>query len=360
MAANSLCRLWRLTSAVALAETVILTAAGQPPPAEPQIGNWKLPKLVKSPLATPAPSDNAIQRFRKERYMAALTVALATNEGFQAGTAQGTLDRLAEAHLGLLQTEFDLRPTPADQIVMLEKVVEVAAFCEKMDETRFSSGRIPVTDYEETKCRLLDARIKLLEAKHAINKPGTGAPAGGPGKAGAPAAERQNPPPDPLPPMRPLPGAGNVRSPFTDSFAAMAAALKPLPLVAVDPRDDELTRLRKERYQCARVALHWRLESFNAGVNVRPDGSTGQERLLACVTERFLAAELALTERAEDKLAAYDRALAILKWIELVNDSVFRAGHWMIQDLEQSRSERLNMEIKVLEAKRALPARQGP
>jgi hypothetical protein len=81
---------------------------------------------------------------------------------------------------------------------------------------------------------------------------------------------------------------------------------------------------------------------------------------LACVTERFLAAELALTERAEDKLAAYDRALAILKWIELVNDSVFRAGHWMIQDLEQSRSERLNMEIKVLEAKRALPARQGP
>src|SRR6185369_17115832 len=114
MAANSLCRLWRLTSAVALAGTVILTAAGQPPPAEPQIGNWKLPKLVKSPLATPAPSDDAIQRFRKERYMAALTVALATNEGFQAGTAQGTLDRLAEAHLGLLQTEFDLRPTPAD------------------------------------------------------------------------------------------------------------------------------------------------------------------------------------------------------------------------------------------------------
>jgi len=82
--------------------------------------------------------------------------------------------------------------------------------------------------------------------------------------------------------------------------------------------------------------------------------------LLECITKHLLVAELALSDRPRDQHVAYKRALSILNLVESVNNHRFRAGRIPIQDLEQTRFERLIMEIKVVEAKRAADSRESP
>lgn len=134
----------------------------------------------------------------------------------------------------------------------------------------------------------------------------------------------------------------------------VAAALKPVPQAAPAAGDDELTKLRKERYQAACTESGARLEGFQAGT---AQGTI--DILLECTTKRLLAADIALSERPADHLAAYGRALVVLKFTEWVNETRFRAGRIPIQDLLQTRFERLSVEIKILETKRATLAPAG-
>jgi hypothetical protein len=121
--------------------------------------------------------------------------------------------------------------------------------------------------------------------------------------------------------------------------------LKPSELAKPAPNDDELHKLWKQCYQSAHNEFITRLDGFEAGTT---RGTI--DLLLACVTKRLLPAELALSDRPADKLTACLRALTILKRVESVNETRYNAGRISIQDLEQSRCERLMMEVKVLEA----------
>jgi hypothetical protein len=360
MAAHSPFQLRRLANAAALAVLagpLILAAAGQDPqPAVPavQIGDLKLPKLEKSPLAAPSPNDDAIQKLRKERYMAAYTVVDGALWGFQLGTVQGTVDRLADAHLQLLQAELDLAPSPANTVKTWGQAVEVAHFIDEVNETRFKNGRISIQDREESRYQLLDAKVHLREAKRGAQTPPAGPSGAQTGKPATATAEQPNTPQEPVPPLKPPPGGIEMAPPFKDSFAAAAAALKAVPRAGPAAGDDELAKLRKELYQSARRGLTARLDAFNDGTT---QGTT--EALLGCAIRQMLPAELALSDRPSDHLAAFEHALAVLKWIELVNDTRYRVGRISIQELEQTRFERLGMEIKILEAKRAAPAQPG-
>src|SRR5947209_697035 len=154
--------------------------------------------------------------------------------------------------------------------------------------------------------------------------------------------------PPPIPPA-PVPTPDGVTSPPGPSLPPeITNALKPIPLAEPAAGDDELAKLRKERYQVARSELSTRLEAFLPGTT-----GTTIDILFDCMNKRLLPAELALSDRPADKLAAYKRSLAVRKWVEWVNDLRYQAGRISIQDLQHSRFERLNVEIKLLEGKPA-------
>jgi hypothetical protein len=184
-------------------------------------------------------------------------------------------------------------------------------------------------------------------------------------------AEAQIPSDKPTPPVPPMPQPPNtheapraarpVAPPVTPEQAAaqMAAyfdrlfgeALKQSALAEAAPTDDELQKLRKQRYQSARTELTARLQGFVTGA-----AQETIDVLADCITKRLLPAELALSDRPAEKVTAYERSLSILKGMESVQEARYRGGRISIRDLEQARFERLGMEVKVLEVKQVVPA----
>jgi RNA polymerase sigma factor (sigma-70 family) len=135
-----------------------------------------------------------------------------------------------------------------------------------------------------------------------------------------------------------------------------AGVLKAPPVAQAQPNDIEILQLRKECFTTALEEVKQRLESFTGGTT---QGGT-LNVLLDCISRRLLPAEIAISDRPQDKLAAYNRALAVLRWVESVTDVRFRSGRIPIQDLNESRFERLMMEVKVQEAQQTGPAPAGP
>jgi hypothetical protein len=118
---------------------------------------------------------------------------------------------------------------------------------------------------------------------------------------------------------------------------------KQSPLAAPKPEDDDLHKLRKERYRYAdRELATWLVSFANGGTD---------SGLRNCLVKHALPAELSLSDRAEDKAAAYARALEVAEWMEQVNKSRFEAGRTSLHDLERSRFIRLDLQIKRLEVK---------
>jgi hypothetical protein len=113
------------------------------------------------------------------------------------------------------------------------------------------------------------------------------------------------------------------------------------------PPDDPMARLKRDRLQTARDEVSARLEGLKSGTT---QGTI--DLMLASVVKRLLPAELSLSDQPKDRLAAYERSLTMLKWIEAINKVRYRAGRISIQDLEQTQYERINLEIGVLEESR--------
>jgi hypothetical protein len=92
--------------------------------------------------------------------------------------------------------------------------------------------------------------------------------------------------------------------------------------------------------------LQARSEAFIAGTT---QGTVDQ--LLKCLTTRVLEAELALCQKPIDRIDVYSRALKYAKGVEKVNDIRFKAGRISVQDVKEGEFVRLDIEIKLLEAK---------
>src|SRR5205823_8210525 len=61
--------------------------------------------------------------------------------------------------------------------------------------------------------------------------------------------------------------------------------------------------------------------------------------------------ERALSNRPADQVRAYERELILNRFVEMVNEVRFNAGQIPTQDVEQSKYYRLDVEIKLLQAK---------
>jgi len=160
---------------LAMAVVATLTLAHTPPgPVRGQSG-LGLERFTyrASPLAVPAAGDDELQKLRKERYSAATSELNARLEAFAAGTVTGTLDVLTDCLTRqVLPAELALTDQGADHVATLERATAAAAYVEKVNRTRYDSGRIPVQDFDHTRFVHLDLQVRLLEGKKTAAKAG--------------------------------------------------------------------------------------------------------------------------------------------------------------------------------------------
>jgi hypothetical protein len=113
----------------------------------------------------------------------------------------------------------------------------------------------------------------------------------------------------------------------------------------VRPRgDDELRKLLKERYSTAVRELGATYQEFLAG-RIVPD------RVFDC-SRRVLHAQLELTDRPTEQIAAYEKYLDFLKEVEKLTLPGFNAGRVPRADMEMTLYMRQDAEILLLRAQR--------
>jgi hypothetical protein len=127
---------------------------------------------------------------------------------------------------------------------------------------------------------------------------------------------------------------------------ARSMAPLPSPLAEAKTTDDTITRLRKERYLCAYDELKAAADAFRNGTLDGPPAD-----LWKCFTDRHLEAELALCKTPDDRVSTYSRALPFAKGLEELSRIRFNTGRAPIQDVKKAQFTRLDIEIKLLEAK---------
>jgi RNA polymerase sigma factor (sigma-70 family) len=118
------------------------------------------------------------------------------------------------------------------------------------------------------------------------------------------------------PPEKPTPPPGNPIGPG-DIERVLAETVRPPSFAAVAATDDELRRLRKERYHAALRELDRRTDRFGAGAR----GET-IEVMLGCV-DRLVESEVALSPRVEDRVAAYER---VVKFTDMLDKATYQKG----------------------------------
>lgn len=122
-----------------------------------------------------------------------------------------------------------------------------------------------------------------------------------------------------------------------------------------EPGDDQMTMLLKERWRVAAKELEHRFDLFKAG-SVR--GGTISELIDA--QKRLLEARLALSPNEIDQMRAQETMVIQARTVEAVSKSRFDAGQLLPQEYERSRYHRLDMEIKLLQAKAQAERDAGP
>jgi hypothetical protein len=113
--------------------------------------------------------------------------------------------------------------------------------------------------------------------------------------------------------------------------------------------DDELHKLLKERYNAALEEVQVRFKQVIAG--------TGNPDELARAGRRLLHARLELCEKAADRVPVYEQQLELARMVEKIQKARHDAGQVSVADWDQARYERLDIEIGLLNAKKAAGAR---
>jgi hypothetical protein len=119
-----------------------------------------------------------------------------------------------------------------------------------------------------------------------------------------------------------------------------------VPLKKIEKGDDELRRLLKERYNEAASELQARYKEFIAG--------RGDLDSLYEANRSLLESGLELTDKPEEKIALLAQRVGQAREIEQVNQGRYDAGRIPVQTLNRCRYLRLDAEIQLLRAKRAL------
>jgi surface glycoprotein (TIGR04207 family) len=108
--------------------------------------------------------------------------------------------------------------------------------------------------------------------------------------------------------------------------------------------DDELHKLLKERYNAALEELQARFKRFQAG------GETLD--FLAPAARRLLHAHLELCEKVSERLPVYERHIEFAREVEKIQKLRHEAGQATVADWKQAQFERLELEIRLLRARK--------
>ena len=116
--------------------------------------------------------------------------------------------------------------------------------------------------------------------------------------------------------------------------------------VTIEPGDDELLKLQKQRYNVAAKEVHARLLEYRGGQ--APIDAVCK----ACA--RMIIAKLAITDEPEAVLKAHDQAIAIAAKLEESAKLNFQAGLASVQEFYRAQYLRLDAEIARLKYKRSM------
>jgi outer membrane protein TolC len=123
----------------------------------------------------------------------------------------------------------------------------------------------------------------------------------------------------------------------------MPAVLSAKPLKA-EAGDDELRKLLKERYNAALEEMQARYAEFQAG-RITLD-------MLHEAAQRVLDSQVALTDKPAEHVRIYEQQLELARDVERATQLHYDAGRKTIAELARARYVRLDVEIKLVVAKR--------
>ncbi|MFO0808287.1 MAG: hypothetical protein U0746_06665 [Gemmataceae bacterium] len=131
---------------------------------------------------------------------------------------------------------------------------------------------------------------------------------------------------------------------------SIAKAFREASLAKPDPTDDELTKLRKDRYRIASDIVRARLDLFTAG------SRAGSIDALIESLKQLAKARLALTDKLDEQIKVHEQLIEVLKFVEEVNRRRFESGQAASQDYQQTQYEHTDAKIKLLELKAKVAA----
>jgi hypothetical protein len=229
---------------------------------------------------------------------------------------RGTLPFVIETCQYLLQAALTVSDTEAEGFSDVEGFWITAQENENINHDRYQTGRITLADCVFAQRSRLDATMSLIRAKSKLS----------PGNA-----------------YVPRPALWDYWDRFLDKHdwfasqekhfhkrmaSAMAKALRG------DPQ--ELSRARRD---ASRVVFDARRNEFLTG--------RGTLDFLIDSALRLLEDELALTDQPEKRAAAMEQCWERLMQIEVVNKQRYETGRIPLQDFEESRFHRLDVEIRL-------------
>jgi hypothetical protein len=251
----------------------------------------------------------------RERLVAARAAYRACEEEFLAG--RGWLDRLLDNSQRLLEAELAVSDRPGERVAALERNWKRAVVLGHVMEARLQARRTPIADYAEVRYNLLGAEIAWLRARQ-------GQPAGRPRGVPAERFVQENGDEVPLEP-------GGEQEMARDKREALRA----------DPAD-----LVRQRLEVAKDGYRARFEEFLAG--------RGTLDLFTDWAPRFLEAELAVRDKTEDQLTAYETYWAQTEHLDLMNVARFAAARIPPADYLEGKYARLDAEVRWAEARARL------
>jgi hypothetical protein len=268
------------------------------------------------------------RQLARERLVAAREAYRARRDEFLAG--RGTLSYQLDSSGRLLEAELAVYDRPGERVAALERNWMRAAVRGYVTEGRFRAARVPIADLAEVRYDLLGAEIAWVRARQGER----------PARPRGILAERFILENGEL--------ENNERLPDNDPEQEQEMAQDKREALLADPAN-----LARQRLEAARDGYRARFEEFLSG--------RGTLDLLTYLAARVLVAELAVRDRPEDQVSAYESYWACTKGAELINDGRFATGRVPVADYLRTKYDRLDAELRWSEARARLgkSARSG-
>jgi hypothetical protein len=221
---------------------------------------------------------------------------------------RGTLDFLLQSAQRLLEAKQAVSGTAADRQAALQQRWDQARVAEQVVGAQYAAARASPADYAQAQFTRLDAAIALAKAA---------------GRRGQPFA----------------PGADLPQPPGADEDA------KSLARAEFEDTNADISGLQRARFDAARTEFLTRYRQYLAG--------RGTLDILVEIGGNLRDAQLDTLDRPADRIAVLELYASRTRMIESVVRAQYEAGRASLADFAQARSDRLEAEIHLAEARGA-------